>query len=125
MKELFNKFTKNLDSKIIKENNIKEIYLKINNDTHIKIDKSSIFYFLIENNSTLFLDIQDNQNLENKEVYIKILVKEKINFNLINLNSGNKLKTNIEIIQEDYSNVKHLAFNIGIKENINNSNIRC
>jgi len=123
MKELFNQFSQNLTSQEIKENNIKETYQTIDNDIHIKIIKPSIFYFLIEKDSNLLLDIENIENLENNQVYIKILVKEKVNFNLINLNYGDNLKTDIEIIQEDYSNVKHLVFNIGIKENINYSNI--
>lgn len=105
---------------LLKVYGTKEKVLKIDSDKYLKIKGTGILYLIVNQNSNLFLDIDAYQF---EGLFIKILVKENIKLNLINQNNGQNLFTNIKIIQEENSQVKHLVFNVNNKQNINESNL--
>lgn len=108
--------SENIYEDLLKIYDVNEKILEINSDKYLKIAGSGILYLIINNDSNIFLDICA-ESFEG--VFIKILVKEKIKFNLINQNKGENLFSNIKLIQEENSKVKHLMFNINNKQNVN------
>lgn len=87
-----------------------EKVLEINENKYLKLCGTGILYLIVNKDSNLFLDVKiENENFES--LFIKILVKENVKFNLIGFNQGKNLFTNIKIIANDNSKINHLMFN--------------
>lgn len=99
---------------------VDEKVLEIDSNQHLTVNGSGILYLIINNDSSVFLDFK-SESFES--LFVKILVKKNINFELINQNMGEDLFTNIKIIQEENSKLKHIFFNVNNKQNINQTRL--
>lgn len=84
-----------------------ELVLKVNSNLSLNISGSGILYILIEDDC--FLDLNFIENLDTN-CFIKILVKENVNFNLIENINNNLLNKFIEVKLLKNSKIKVAQF---------------